>query len=664
MRGLLRRRYRERASLTALALAGVALCLPGGPPYTAALAAQTAPTIQITSPLGRTGLPGKVRIVARVTMPKAEAVPAVRFFVDDVLVGTDTDGAPYAVEWEDSNPYERTRLRAEIDDLTAGVIRHEVELGSFDVVEETSVMSVALEASVQDAKGKFVRQLPPAEFTVFEDGQRQSLDTVSSEATPATFALLVDSSQSMSRSIGFVQSAAGKLTKYLREIDTVVLAPFRQGITTITGPTRDSATIVDAVKAIRPSGGTAILDALSDVSERFGDGAGRRVVVLITDGYDERSQGDPETILDKLKSSRVTVYVISIGGVAGVSIRGERLLRRLADETGGRAFFPWNEQQLADVHASITDDVQHQYRLTYTPTNQVQDGGWRVITVATANPDLRVRARPGYRAPLPPPIRASLEFIATDARKQPVDLTAGDLEILEDGVPQKIETFSESVAPVSIMLALDGSGSMTRSVEPARNAALAFVRSLRKEDPLGVMVFSDKVALSHDLTTKRELSEESVAAYEANGGTALYDAIGEAVTRLKTVTGRRVVVLVTDGRDENAASNGPGSARTWEQALAEVSAVEATVYAIGIGARVDRERLEQLAVLTGGEAYFTSDVTELETNYRRIVEELRRRYQLGYTSSNTKRNGEWRKVEIRSKGVVVRSRGGYFAPSR
>ena len=209
MRGLLRRRYRERASLTALAGAGLALCLSGGPPYTAALAAQTAPTIQITSPLGRTGLPGKVRIVARVMMPKAEAVPAVRFFVDDVLVGTDTDGAPYAVEWEDSNPYERARLRAEIDDLTAGVIRHEVELGSFDVVEETSVMSVALEASVQDAKGKFVRQLPPAEFTVFEDGERQSLDTVSSEATPATFALLVDSSQSMSRSIGFVQSAAG-----------------------------------------------------------------------------------------------------------------------------------------------------------------------------------------------------------------------------------------------------------------------------------------------------------------------------------------------------------------------------------------------------------------------------------------------------------------------
>lgn len=663
MRGLFRRRYRERARLIA-ALLCLGFVLDGRSPAVLTGAAQATASIEITSPLGRTGLPGKVRIVARVATAKADVVPEVRFFVDDVLIGTDTDGAPYAVEWDDKNPYERARLRAELNDPTVGIVRNEVELPSFDVVEETSVMSVAVEASVQDARGQFIRKLPAAEFSVFEDGHQQALDTVTSEATPATFAVLVDSSQSMSRSIGFVQNAAGKLTKYLRDIDTVVLAPFRNGITTVTGPTRDTATIVDAVKAIKPSGGTAILDALEDVSERFGDGAGRRVVVLITDGYDERSQGSADDVLEKLKSSRVTVYVISIGGVAGVSIRGERLLRRIASETGGRAFFPYNEQQLSEAHALITDDVQHQYRLTYTPTNQIQDGSWRVITVSTAHPEYRVRARPGYRAPLPAPVRASLEFIAIDSRKQPVDLTAADLEVLEDGVPQKVETFSESIAPVSIMLALDGSGSMTRSAETARSAALAFVKSLRPEDPLGVMMFADKVALAHDLTTKRELSEEAVQAYETNGGTALYDALGEAVGRLKTVNGRRVVVLVTDGRDENAASNGPGSTRSWEQALADVSAVEATVYAIGIGQRVDRERLEQVAALTGGEAYFTTDVSELEANYHRIVEELRRRYQIGYTSTNSKRDGGWRKVEIRSKGVTVRTRGGFFAPSR
>jgi VWFA-related protein len=470
----------------------------------------------------------------------------------------------------------------------------------------------------------------------------------------------------MSRQMDFVQSAAAGLLRYIRPIDRMVVAPFRNGITSTTGPTQDAATIRDAISEIAPAGGTAIVDSLRDVAGRFGDGPGRRVAVLITDGYDERSQETPDEVLDQLKASRVTVYVISIGGVAGVSIRGERLLRRIATETGGRAFFPWNATQLGDVHAAITDDVKHQYRMTYTPTNQVQDGTWRVITVETANKAHRVLARPGYRAPNPAPVRAALEFTATDERQQHVDLTGTDLQVFEDGVPQKVDVFNEAVAPVSIMLVLDGSGSMTRSAQMARDAAHAFVRALRADDPLGVMVFADRVEVSHDLSVRRELSHEAIEGYETNGGTALYDALAESVTQLRAVKGRRVVVLVTDGRDENAASTGPGSTRSWDAALDAVAEVEATVYSIGIGTRVDQDKLKQVADLTGGEAYFTTDIAELEHHYRRIVEELHRRYVLGYTSTNGKRDGSWRKVEIRpsAAGVRIKSRGGYFAPGR
>ena len=123
MRGLLRRRHRERARLIAASLWLAITALSGR--YVLESAGQTS-TIEITSPLGRTGLPGKVRIVARVTA--RTGAPAVRFFVDDVLVGTDSDGPPFAVEWDDTNPYERTRLRAEVDDPPAGVLRHEIEL--------------------------------------------------------------------------------------------------------------------------------------------------------------------------------------------------------------------------------------------------------------------------------------------------------------------------------------------------------------------------------------------------------------------------------------------------------------------------------------------------------------------------------------------------------
>jgi VWFA-related protein len=204
---------------------------------------------------------------------------------------------------------------------------------------------------------------------------------------------------------------------------------------------------------------------------------------------------------------------------------------------------------------------------------------------------------------------------------------------------------------------------MARAAEAARLAAHAFVQSLRSDDALGVLVFADDVQIAHDLTTKRDISHEAVDAYQTKGGTALYDGVAEAVTRLRSVPGRRAVVLVSDGRDENAPSTGPGSIRSWEEAMDSVRDAEATIYVIGLGARVDRERLEQMASVTGGEAYFTTDVAELEQHYRRIVEELHRRYVLGYTSTNNTRDGAWRRVEINvPEGLRVRSRGGYFAP--
>lgn len=659
MRRLLRRQ--RKRGLIALIAAVAALSVVAAP----SAGTDPASRIEITSPLGRSGLPGKVRIVARVTVAPGMPPPHVRFFVDGTLVGTDADGPPYAVEWEDVNPYERALLTAEFDEPT-GVIRGRIELAPYEYIEESSILSVALEASVQNPRGKFVRGLDASQFRLFEDDAEQAIDSLSSAATPATFALLVDSSRSMSRSIEFAQQAAARLTHVLRPLDAVVVAPFKNGITTVTGPTRDLDTVRDAITAITPGGRTAIFDALRDVTVRFGDGPGRRVVVLVTDGFDEQSETDPDSLLEELRSSRVTVYVISIGGVSGVSISGERLLRRLATETGGRAFFPWNAAQLGDVHATIADEVAHEYRITYTPTNQQQDGRWRVIRLETALPDHHVVARRGYRAPTPPPVRASIEFTATNELQQLVDLTRDQLHILEDGVPQEVDVFTEAVAPVSIVLALDGSGSMRRSAAAARDAAHAFVEALRPDDPLGILVFADGVSVLHDFTTDRDLSRSAVEGFETAGGTALNDALDAAALRLKERAGRRAIVLVTDGRDENAASNGPGSHTSWPAALEAASQAEAAVYAIGLGVRVDRDRLRQLAVVTGGEAYFTDNVHELEQQYRRILEELHRRYVVTYTSTNPARDGAWRHVEIRASaaGVRVRTRGGYFAPAQ
>ena len=137
------------------------------------------------------------------------------------------------------------------------------------------------------------------------------------------------------------------------------------------------------------------------------------------------------------------------------------------------------------------------------------------------------------------------------------------------------------------------------------------------------------------------------------------------MARLRTIDGRRVIVVVTDGRDENAAANGPGSDASWQEGVENAKAIDATIYAIGVGARVEESRLRQLAGLTGREAYFTTDMTTLEAHYRRVVDELHRRYVIAYTSTNPKRDGAWRNVTFRSPSpsVHMRSRGGYYAPS-
>ena len=624
-------------------------------------------TVHITSPLGRSGLPGKVRIVARIASP-AESAPiparAVRFFVNDKLIATQTDGPPYSAEWEDENPFEACKLAVEVDDPVAGVVRDEVDLKPMELVEQSGVTSVGLEATVQDPQGHYIGGLDAAQFTLRENGERQTIDVITADAPPATFVLLVDSSQSMSRNIDFVRVAASRLVEHLRDDDRVVIAPFNKHITSVTGPARDRTTIADAVAAIKPHGGTAIIDALLEATGTFPDTDGRRVVVLLTDGYDENSTKTIDDTLARLKQTGVTVYTVAIGGVSGVSINGEKMLRRIAGDTGGRAFFPWNSKELSAVHTSIADDVQHRYRMAYTPTNQRLDGTWRTISLTTADPAHKVRTRPGYQSGMPPPVRPSLEFTAINDAQEYVDLDRNDIDVMEDGVKQSIDVFQEAVAPVTIMFALDGSGSMKRAAPVVRQAAGAFVDALRPTDPLGFVLFADKAELRGEIGTARDVAHQAIDAYTAKGGTALYDALDLALGRLKTVEGRRVVVVLTDGYDENAKSTGPGSVTKWEQVLASAKAFDATIYPIGLGARVDKPRLRQIAQLTGGEAYFTTDVGELGRHYRRIVEELHRRYLVAYTSTNPQRDGGWRKVELRAhvKSVHVRSRGGYFAP--
>jgi hypothetical protein len=207
---------RSRLLVAPLAALAAALMVASGPSGTADVTAagvtaahltpDTTPlTVRITSPMGRTGILGPVRIVAQVGTTTDTPLQSVKFFVNQTLVGEDGEGPIYAVEWSDDNPFEATEIRVEATDASGRTARDAVRLEPFEIVDETRVISVLLEATVQDAQGRFVEGIGAGSFALEENGVRQTLDVARPETLPAVYTLLVDSSQSMARSIGFLR---------------------------------------------------------------------------------------------------------------------------------------------------------------------------------------------------------------------------------------------------------------------------------------------------------------------------------------------------------------------------------------------------------------------------------------------------------------------------
>ena len=184
------------------------------------------------------------------------------------------------------------------------------------------------------------------------------------------------------------------------------------------------------------------------------------------------------------------------------------------------------------------------------------------VEVATSDPTYTIRTRDGYFAAAPIPIRPTLEFTARDANRRLLTIDAPMCIVVEDGVEQTVTSFQEASEPVSIVMALDKSGSMRQEEEAVKAAAGSFIDSLRAEDKLGVVGFSDGAEVLADIAPYRTWSRHAVNQYRTNGGTSLYDGIRLSLERLEGVEGRKAIVVMTDGRDENNPGTAPGSKAT------------------------------------------------------------------------------------------------------
>lgn len=255
------------------------------------------------------------------------------------------------------------------------------------------------------------------------------------------------------------------------------------------------------------------------------------------------------------------------------------------------------------------------------------------------------------------------------------DLTAADFEILEDGRPQTISSFArgdqaESAPEMHVGLLFDTSSSMSEDIGLARNAAIRFLNTLKEAKDMTFVAFDNEVRLARYGQADFPRMVERIRSRRADGRfTALYDALGTYLDGASEDEGRTILLLYTDGGDTRS-SIGFGDLMTL------VRASDVTIYTIGFldnqsqSVRTEqRARLFQVADATGGQAFFPSNMKDVEAAYDKIVAQIRAQYSLGYTSSNTKQDGSWRKVEVRLKpaagrGAKIQARKGYFAPYR
>ena len=261
------------------------------------------------------------------------------------------------------------------------------------------VSAVALDVVVTDARGRFVRELTQDDFQVLEDGVPQELTFFTSEGTPATTLVLLDSSSSVRSNLKDVQNAANRFIDRLPRGDVARIGFFHDRV--VFGPefTADMRQHVAMINQMRPQRSTHLYDALIASLRELSGVRDRKALVLFTDGDDEGSQASMEDALETARRSRVSIYTVGLRGWSatdGMAIN-EDLLTQIADDTGGRAFFPENDKDMRSAFDAIAEELHQQYRMAYFPPNSENVDGWRDIDVSmTSRRGLIVRTRLGY----------------------------------------------------------------------------------------------------------------------------------------------------------------------------------------------------------------------------------------------------------------------------
>jgi len=249
-------------------------------------------------------------------------------------------------------------------------------------------------------------------------------------------------------------------------------------------------------------------------------------------------------------------------------------------------------------------------------------------------------------------------------------LEQDDFQVFENNGPQKIRTFANEDAPVSIGIIFDLSGSMSSKLLRARESILQFIKTANPEDEFFVIGFNDRPELIEDFTNSVEDIQARLVTVRSGHRTALLDAIYYGVAKMKEARHeRKALLVVSDGGDNN-------SRYTEGELRAQVREADVQIYSIGIfdpyaptpEERTGPQLLDEVSEETGGRLFRVDDITEMGDIAEKISTELRNQYVIGYKPKDLTRDGKWRKVKVKVNPppglppLTVYARTGYYAP--
>lgn len=285
---------------------------------------------------------------------------------------------------------------------------------------------VLLDVTVTGKRGQAMKRLQRNEFAVYEDGTKQDVVFFSDENRPVSWGLVVDRSGSMLGMMEEVSNAVLHSVKAGTREDDVFIMKFNHDVDLVQDFTSDRDKLLAASRNLWAMGGTALYDAVALAADHLRHGTHqKKVLVVVTDGEDNASHISFERLLAMVKRSEALVYTVGFFNSDMPILRlleGEtrKELQRLAEQTGGMAYFPKNMEECDQACRDIATQVSQQYSLGYYPKSTTWDGAWRDIKVELVRPaKFTVRARKGYFALRPTDLSEAGSVRLTDSARPP-----------------------------------------------------------------------------------------------------------------------------------------------------------------------------------------------------------------------------------------------------